>query len=193
MSPAATAPIVLAGALFLLAAPPPDPPAPTCRWVPAMWYTKQAEGEREVRYIVIHTIEGSLRSATSWFRSRESRVSAHYCVGHDGSIVQCVRERDIAWHAGNWEMNVHSIGIEHEGYAQQDTWTDAQIRASAGLARSLCERYGIPPDREHILSHAEITPERRTDPGPYFPWDRYLALVRGEPDPGAPPESSGGR
>ncbi|MEK8106990.1 N-acetylmuramoyl-L-alanine amidase [Micromonospora sp. M12] len=59
-----------------------------------------------------------------------------------------MREKDIAWHAGNWTYNTESIGIEHEGYVDNAAWfTDAMYRASAALTRSLATKYGIPKDR----------------------------------------------
>ncbi|VAV83689.1 1,6-anhydro-N-acetylmuramyl-L-alanine amidase [hydrothermal vent metagenome] len=72
-----------------------------------------------VDMIVIHyTASGSLDGTTSWFQGPESKVSAHYLVGKDGSVVQMVKEADKAWHAGTSEWmgrsncNVFSIGIE---------------------------------------------------------------------------------
>ncbi|RLE70658.1 MAG: hypothetical protein DRJ45_04855 [Thermoprotei archaeon] len=31
----------------------------------------------------------------------------------------------IAWHAGNWEYNKHSIGIEIEGYVNKTVWPES--------------------------------------------------------------------
>jgi hypothetical protein len=149
---------------------------PPCRWDPAPHYTKTSG--RKIRYIIIHTIEGSILSAVRWFKNPKSRVSSHYIVGFGGETVQMVRDEDIAWHAGVRLYNVEGIGIEHEGYAAKNLWTKRQYMASAHIAAWLCRKYGIPVDRRHLLAHSEIAPGRKSDPGPHFDWDGYLKLVR---------------
>ncbi|RME85942.1 MAG: N-acetylmuramoyl-L-alanine amidase [Planctomycetota bacterium] len=151
---------------------------PPCAFVPARYYTPMRS--RPIRYVVIHTVEGSYQGCIRWFQSPKSKVSAHYVVSLDGDITQMVKDKDKAWHAGSSKYNLEAIGIEHEGWAHKNTWTDAQYRASARLTRYLCLRYSIPMDRSHIISHAQIAPKRRSDPGPYFDWDYYIRLVRGE-------------
>jgi hypothetical protein len=97
-----------------------------------------------------------------------------------------VDNASIAWHAGNWNMNMHSIGYEHEGSAiDGHRWyTDAMYRASAALTRHLAAKYAIKLDRAHILGHDETpggTPARvpamHWDPGPFWDWARYMELV----------------
>ena len=52
-------------------------------------------------------------------------------------MAQCVRDADIAWHAGNWKWNKHSIGIEHEGYAgRRGAWSDALYLRRRGSPRT---------------------------------------------------------
>ncbi len=51
-----------------------------------------------------------------------------------------VQHKNIGWHAGNWEYNKRSIGIEHEGYVSDPAWyTDSMYRASAALTRWICD------------------------------------------------------
>jgi hypothetical protein len=38
--------------------------------------------------------------------------------------------------------------------------------------------WGIPRDRNHILSHGQLQPNNRTDPGRNWPWDAFIARVR---------------
>lgn len=151
---------------------------PECKFIESPHFEKGSN--RTIRYVVLHTVEGSLQGCVSWFRNPKSQVSAHFVVGFSGEIVQMVREEDIAWHAGNRRYNQESIGIEHEGFADKNQWTMAQYRASAAITRYICKKYKIPIDRDHIISHQSITPQRRRDPGPHFDWDLYLALVKGE-------------
>ncbi len=105
-----------------------------------------------------------------------------------------VPTKDVAWHAGNWTLNEHSIGIEHEGIAAEGgTWyTEQMYRASADLVKYLAAKYHIPLDREHILGHEDISRERTTnfaaahwDAGPYWDWNHYMDLL------GAPVKATG--
>ncbi|MEH1100474.1 N-acetylmuramoyl-L-alanine amidase [Micromonospora sp. CPCC 205561] len=132
-----------------------------------------------VRYIVIHVTQGSYAGSISWFQNPAAQASAHYTFrSSDGAVTQSVREKDIAWHAGNWTYNTQSIGIEHEGYVDNPAWfTDAMYRASATLTRALANKYGIPKDRAHIIGHREVPGATHTDPGPNWNWTYYLQLV----------------
>lgn len=129
--------------------------------------------------LVVHVVQGTVSSAINTFQNPANEVSAHYIVGDKGRVVQCVRHEDIAYHAGNWSYNKHSIGIEHGGYADtRRTWTDAKIRASAKLAAYCCRRHKIRVDRQHIIEHNRVPGTDHYCPGRYFPYDKYLKMVR---------------
>ncbi|MCA8921973.1 MAG: N-acetylmuramoyl-L-alanine amidase [Planctomycetes bacterium] len=148
-----------------------------------------------VNTIVIHKAEGE--NASGWFQSPRANASAHYDVQKDGTIYQSVANHDIAWHAGNWEVNQRSIGIEHGGFTARADTTAAQYRASARLVAYLCERYTIPIDRRHIIGHSEVPDpntrgafggaSRHTDPGRHWRWDHFLSLVRSYANATPPP------
>jgi len=148
----------------------------------------------KISYIVIHDTESLPASTASpydqaiaAFKDPANGASAHYVIrSSDGQVTQMVPTKDIAWHAGNWTMNEHSIGIEHEGIAAQGgTWyTEQMYRASADLVRYLAAKYHIPLDRKHILGHEDISRERTRnfvaahwDPGPYWDWAHYMDLL----------------
>jgi N-acetylmuramoyl-L-alanine amidase len=110
---------------------------------------------------------------------RDAKVSAHYCIDEDGSVVRLVAEDKRAWHAGvaYWagETNINgcAIGIElvnpgHEfGYR---AFPEAQIAALEALATEILARHPIPPSR--VLGHSDVAPARKQDPGELFPWAR---------------------
>jgi hypothetical protein len=134
-----------------------------------------------VKYVVIHMTQETYADTISLFQNPSAKVSAHYVFrSSDGAVTQMVREKDIAWHAGNWTYNTQSIGIEHEGFVDNPAWfTDAMYRASAKLTRTLADRYGIPKDRSHIIGHVEVPGATHTDPGPNWNWTYYMQLVQG--------------
>jgi N-acetyl-anhydromuramyl-L-alanine amidase AmpD len=146
--------------------------------------------DTKIKYIVIHDTEGSYQSAIDWFQDPRSYVAAHYVIrSSDGDVTQMVKNSDVGWHAGNWYMNMHSIGIEHEGYAEEggQWYTEAMYQSSAKLVRYLAKKYDIPLDREHIVGHEQyhgLTPARaklmHNDPGPFWDWEHYMKLVKGE-------------
>jgi len=161
-----------------LSLPPPD--YPFAEWIESPNYTPA--DERNITYIVIHVMDGYFEGTIDWFQNPDSQASAHYLVSQEGEIVQMVREKDIAWHAGNWEYNQRSIGIEHEDEGNWDkpNWTTEELyQASAALVRYLCDKYGIPKDRNHIIGHNEVPGVTKPCPGPYWDWGYFMGLVKG--------------
>jgi len=154
---------------------------------PALWapadpgnYTvSDRESAFPINYVVIHTTQGSYSGTINWFQNPAANVSSHYVIrSSDGQITQMVREKDIAFHAGNWTYNTQSIGIEHEGFVDDPSWyTDAMYRASAALTRNICLKYGIPMTRARIIGHFEVPGATHTDPGPNWNWTFYMQLV----------------
>lgn len=145
--------------------------------------------DRHVDLIVIHVAETSLWGTVKTLRDPAREASAHFVVGGDGEVVQLVDPNDVAWHAGNRAVNERSIGIEHEGFSYvRGSITQTELEASARLVAWLCARYGISIDRKHIIGHDEVPDpyhpgefggaDHHTDPGPYWPWDEYMQLVR---------------
>lgn len=151
---------------------------PSWDWVPANPGNYTAMSSRNITTIVIHTVEGSYQGCISWFRNPASNVSAHYVVSLRGDITKMLRDSDMGWHCRSG--NPYTIGIENEGFAYRNTWTDAQYRALAHLTAYLCELHGIPKNRNHIKGHVEIPGNTHTDPGPHFDWDKFMNMVRND-------------
>jgi N-acetyl-anhydromuramyl-L-alanine amidase AmpD len=143
---------------------------------------------RTIDDIVIHDTEGRFLGSVRTLQRARTDASAHFVVSRAGQIVQLVPVTDVAWHAGNSWWNLHSIGIEHEGWAGKRAYTEAEYRASAELVAYLAHRWSIPIDRSHIIGHYQVPdPYHRglfggvshhTDPGPYWNWAHYMNLVR---------------
>jgi N-acetylmuramoyl-L-alanine amidase/Fibronectin type III domain len=161
-------------------------------WAPAA-STNFTVSDRPVSYmvnmIVIHSTEGSYTSAKTAFQNPSRHGSAHYVVSRTGRIAQMVLEKDVAWHAGNWDYNTRAIGIEHEGYAgKPGSFTLVEYRASAHIAAAICSRWGVPLNRQHVIGHYQVPDpynpalgggaEHHWDPGLYWNWSYYLNKAR---------------
>ncbi|MEO5792116.1 MAG: N-acetylmuramoyl-L-alanine amidase [Gaiellaceae bacterium] len=160
---------------------------------PVVWlkgegnFTKSHRPTESIEKIVVHVTEGAFWGSVQWLKSPRAHASSHYVVSRRGRIVQLVHLSDIAWHAGNWNVNTQSVGIEHEGFTYgPGGFTNAQYHASARLAGWIARRSLLPIDRRHFLGHADVPApgggrggaSHHTDPGPHWRWDHYLRLVR---------------
>lgn len=156
-----------------------SPDYPSALWVPADANNYAKGRSATIDKVIIHVTQGSYAGSISWFQNPASEVSSHYVVrSSDGEITQMVRDSDTAYHARS--ANASALGIEHEGFIDDPSWfTDSMYRSSAALTRYLCDRYGIPKDRTHIIGHSEAPGNDHTDPGPYWDWTRYMQLVTG--------------
>jgi N-acetyl-anhydromuramyl-L-alanine amidase AmpD len=153
-------------------------------------FTAASRKPTAIKLIVIHVTDGGSFAGNVWWLSGgHSHASAHYVVARDGQIAQLVHLSDVAWHAGNWKVNVRSIGIEHVGETYDPAgFTEAEYRQSAKLVAWLAHRSNIPVDRKHVIGHAEVSDpatgapsggsDHHTDPGPYWNWKLYMRLVR---------------
>jgi N-acetyl-anhydromuramyl-L-alanine amidase AmpD len=171
----------------------------TIPFVQARNYTRGRANAIDV--IVIHTMESpekpdTAESVAAWFAgSTAPQASAHYCIDAD-SIVECVRDTDVAWHAPG--ANHNGLGLEHAGRAAQSAadWSDDYslrlLDLSAELVAQKCDKYDIPAvwlsaaqlraGKRGITGHVQVSQAFKrtdhTDPGKFFPVEAYIARVR---------------
>ncbi|MET0234029.1 MAG: N-acetylmuramoyl-L-alanine amidase [Kibdelosporangium sp.] len=155
---------------------------PGAEWIPAStsnYTVANRPSTYPVNVVVIHVTQEYYADTIAIFQNPAKKVSSHYLVrSGDGHIAQLVREKNVCWHAANWDYNTRSVGIEHEGWVDQPQWFTSQMyAASAAITRSVCDRYRIPKDRAHIIGHNEVPGADHTDPGPLWDWTRYIRLV----------------
>ena len=107
----------------------------------------------------------------------KSKVSCHYFIKRDGSIILMVPDLYEAWHAGksNWKkdksLNSKSLGIEISNKGHQfgyQKFPNKQIKSLIALSKFLIRKYKI--KRSKILGHSDIAVDRKKDPGEKFPW-----------------------
>jgi len=111
----------------------------------------------------------------------ELQVSAHFLIDRQGEVVQFVPLSQRAWHAGDSSFagcancNDYSIGIELEG-TDVEPYSDKQYQGLMQLSRKLLSAYPA-LSAERIVGHSDISPGRKTDPGPAFDWPRFFAML----------------
>jgi N-acetylmuramoyl-L-alanine amidase len=140
-----------------------------------------------VRYVVVHDTEEGYGPTLAEFQNSHAYVSAHYVIrSSDGLVTQMVPTKDVAWHAGNWYVNTHSLGIENEGFALHGAqwFTNRVYHSLARLTRYQARRFGFPLDRAHVMGHDQVPGPTGAyqagmhwDPGTYFNWARFMALA----------------
>ncbi|MAM71212.1 MAG: 1,6-anhydro-N-acetylmuramyl-L-alanine amidase AmpD [Gammaproteobacteria bacterium] len=114
---------------------------------------------------------------------QDLKVSSHLLIRRDGEVVQYVPFDMMAWHAGvsSWKgrevCNEFSIGIELEG-SDFEAFSDAQYDSLEEVSKVLLKTYPQ-LNAKAIVGHSDIAPERKTDPGPFFDWQRYLQALPG--------------
>jgi N-acetyl-anhydromuramyl-L-alanine amidase AmpD len=165
-------------------------------WRPSPNFDQRAaDSTGAIHMVIVHTCESNYASCWSWLVNSVSQASAHYVVSEEGSeISQLVLDRNRAWHIAAlfdcslnrrhdcWldgvQSNHFTVGVEHAGFASQDSFPEAQLAASAALVCDVTRDRGIPRDWQHIVGHGQLQPANRTDPGPHWPWIAYVHRVQ---------------
>ncbi len=160
-------------------------------WIQSPNFDSRPEGV-VVDTVVIHsTVIPTLEKTTEAFQRPASKVSAHYSIGKDGSIVQNVSTFDRAWqagvstdHFGRSNVNHFSVGIELVNLNDsKDPYPQAQIDALHAILVVLKRRFPI----KQLTSHEYIAKPygRKNDPT-IFPWEKLkdlgLPMYFGKPE-----------
>lgn len=158
--------------------------------------------------IVLHLTEGSFASAKGWLSNPASQASATRLFAKSGESIELVAESDAPWTNGfptnqiepptssyvreqfwNGKMgygyrispNLFSLTIEVEWFR-----VDGVISIDSALFDALvrqvadwCVKYNIPPTRERIIGHYEISPIEKPFCGKHIPWDYFIPAVAG--------------
>ena len=134
--------------------------------------------KKNIRFIIIHyTGMRNESSALNRLCDIKAKVSAHYFIKKNGSILNLVPPIYEAWHAGksSWKglksINKYSIGIELQNPGHDykyEKFSQKQIISTKKLLRFLINNYKV--NLKNILGHSDIAPDRKIDPGEKFPW-----------------------
>lgn len=144
-----------------------------------------SERNHGVEGIVVHvTGGGTCAGIASWFANKDSKVSSHFTVCKDGTVLQHVDTAFAAWHVGivnkpnrdnpliaNWlnrgvNPNRPTLGIEVQlavgevlGDYPHMLWSFDELLLWAVYT------FNLPADRVHVIGHFEIdSVNRAVDP-----------------------------
>ena len=134
--------------------------------------------KKNIKFIIIHyTGMQNELSALNKLCDIKAKVSAHYFIKKNGSVLNLVPPLYEAWHAGksSWKglksLNRYSIGIEIQNSGHDNKYEDfskKQITSTKKLLKYLIYKYKV--NLENVLGHSDIAPDRKKDPGEKFPW-----------------------
>lgn len=148
----------------------------------------RAGNGKQNKYLVIHFVGalGGAEANCKYFQSNYRGQSAHYFVGHEGEIWQCVEDKNIAWHCGAnhykhpYCRNSNSIGIEMCCRKKANgTWyfEEETIKATIELVKYLMAKYNIPAS--NVIRHYDVT--GKVCPEPYVrdtaAWNTFKASL----------------
>ena len=143
-------------------------------------YSKKTRLKKDIKFVIIHyTGMQSEIESINRLKNPKYKVSCHYLISRKGEVVQMVKEKNIAWHAGKskWKqfknLNNYSIGIELVNKGHQfgyQNFSNQQISSLIKLCTKLKKKYLI--KKENFLGHSDIAPLRKADPGEKFPWKK---------------------
>ncbi|MEZ5732190.1 MAG: N-acetylmuramoyl-L-alanine amidase [Paracoccaceae bacterium] len=142
-------------------------------------FGERRDGARPSLIVIHYTAMATCAEARARLCDPAAEVSVHWLIAEDGTVEALVAEDMRAWHAGAgaWgaitDVNSHSIGIELANIGDAP-FPEPQMAALEALLRDVMARWSIPPER--VIGHADMAPERKSDPGPRFDW-RRLALA----------------
>ena len=143
----------------------------------AVSYTSGRQGYSLDKIIVHHWGEDgqTFESVVSWFQDASCSTSAH-AVLEDGRVACMVNYSDTAYHAGNWDANLASIGIEC-----RPEMSDGDLETLCEYIADLWKMYGVLP----IYGHKDFSSTEC--PGRYYAkldwiYNRAMEIYKGDDD-----------
>lgn len=150
---------------------------------------------------------GRAVSTAEYFASTSRSASAHY-VCDVSATVQCLSEETIGYHAPPNSHSIgieicadggSRASFEKASHAYtREQWLSPQVwpavERAAILARGICHRHHIPVRKlttaqvksgmSGICGHDNVSDafhqSDHDDPGPYFPWNEFIAAIQGK-------------
>jgi N-acetylmuramoyl-L-alanine amidase len=143
-------------------------------------FSRPGKKLESVKGIAIHWVANAGSSAAAnrnYFESLKNQspndpaaryASAHFVIGIEGNIVQCVPLDEMAYHVGakaykpeaitafGHYPNNRAVGIELCHPDASGKFTGDTFAAATALARGLCDKFALRPEKD-IWTHCQIT------------------------------------
>ena len=172
--------------------------------VPTGNWHERTFGQQPVAIVYHITDDMNFANVRGWFQNPVSNASSHVVIDRDGTIYQFVSSGKAAWTNGDFKrsrtdiawltaaiaqswpngprnLNDFTINIEHVGTPGNPP-SEAQYRSSIAISKYWRDRYGIKPNRAHLLRHGDINSvDRSYCPGPSFDLARVIRELGGDP------------
>jgi hypothetical protein len=87
----------------------------------------------------------------------------HWIVRRDGAVERLLNDREIGWHAGNWDINCRSVGVVFDNDYEWTCPSQTELMAVAKLVRTHYDAVA----HERIFGHREIN-NKTTCPSEFF-------------------------
>ena len=114
-------------------------------------YSKKIRPAKKIEFIIIHyTGMQSEIESIKRLKNPRQKVSCHYLINRKGEVIQMVKDKNIAWHAGKsrWKEfknhNTNSIGIElvNKGHRfGYQNFSKKQIKSLIRLCTNLKKKF----------------------------------------------------
>lgn len=145
---------------------------------------------RPIDGFLVHTTEGDTQRVLELFQDSRSYVGAHYVLdGKACKTYQMVRLNDLPWHAGNWDKNTTTVGLEFVGHmaAAQTEITPCAYKMAAEITKYVIQLRNIPcAQLQCVMSHNNVPATKASgiagmhnDPGPYFNYQLFWEFYYG--------------
>ncbi|MEG1141282.1 MAG: N-acetylmuramoyl-L-alanine amidase [Clostridia bacterium] len=119
-----------------------------------------------IKKIVIHYVGNPNTTAIAnrnYFERLKSQsttyASSHYIIGLEGEIIRCIPENEVAYHSGESNMNLTSIGIENCHPTADGKFNDLTFNSLILLLTDICKRYNLNPMTD-IIRHYDVSGKR---------------------------------
>ena len=110
----------------------------------------------EVKNIVIHYVANpgtTAKQNRDYFNNDDTKVSAHFVVGLEGEVIQCIPLDEIS--SATNDRNVDTISIEVCHPDESGKFADATYESVVKLTAWLCKKYNL--TQNDVIRHYDVT------------------------------------
>ena len=133
-------------------------------------YTVKTRQKNKIKFVIIHyTGMQSEIESIKRLKNPKSKVSCHYLINRKGKIIQLVKDKNIAWHAGKSNFNGRTncngflLGLSFSGNTNARELTDDEVSSAIEWLVPRFEKWGWPKDLSTVTTHRDISPGRKDD------------------------------